>query len=60
MGPNAYRARAIEMRLQAARVRDAKVREQFLLMALDWERLAEKSVATQSTHRPRRRQTAAP
>jgi hypothetical protein len=34
-----YRAKAREMRAQAARTKDPAVREQLLLMAADWEKL---------------------
>lgn len=40
MKADEYKARAAELRSQAAEARDAEVRKQFLLMAADWEKLA--------------------
>jgi hypothetical protein len=40
MTPDEYRTQAANLRRQAERTRDAQVREQLILMATDWEKLA--------------------
>ena len=41
MTPEECRTQAEEMRKKAARARDPEVRESFLTMAADWDKLAE-------------------
>lgn len=41
MGADACRSQAAELRRQAARVSNPTVREQLLLLAKDWDKLAE-------------------
>ena len=41
MSPEECRAQAEEMRKNAAKAKDPEVRESFLTMAADWDKLAE-------------------